>query len=137
MRGPQWRRYARSIVFALALPLLGCGGDDVPNLVGTWTGTIQNSVAGTGTLLLSISQSNIQLSGTWQTTYPDPNNNNGGTLSGTVDEPAIALVLTTTKSRACSFTVAANLEDDHHFTGTYASFNCATTEAGTLDVTRP
>src|SRR5690349_18541710 len=40
-----WRRYGWSIILALTLALLGCsGGDDEPNLTGTWTGTIQDSV---------------------------------------------------------------------------------------------
>jgi hypothetical protein len=30
-----WRRYAGSIVLALTLALLGCSGDEEPNLTGT------------------------------------------------------------------------------------------------------
>ncbi len=134
-----WRRYAGSIVLALTLALLGCSGDEEPNLTGTWTGTIQDSFAGPGTLLLSISQSGTQLTGTWQSTFSDTTNNNGGSLSGTVGgDNAIALVLTASRSQACSFTVAATRDgdNDNHFTGTYASFNCALAESGSLDVRR-
>ena len=138
MTGTPWRRYAGSIVLAITLALLGCSGDDKPNLAGTWTGTIQDSVAGFGTLLLTISQTDTQLTGTWQSTFPNPTNNNGGTLSGTVGDPAIALVLATSRSQACSLTVAATLDEDNdnHFTGTYASFNCALAQSGSLDVRR-
>jgi hypothetical protein len=87
---------------------------------------------------LSITQTDAQLSGTWQSTFPDPGNNNGGALSGTVGDPSVALVLSTSQTQACSYTVAATLDedDDNHFTGTYASFNCANTQTGNLDVTR-
>lgn len=136
MQGTQWRQYVGSIVLALAL--LGCGGDEEPTLTGTWTGTIQDSIAGTGAILLTISQRDAQLSGTWQFTFADPTNNNGGTLSGTGGNPAIALVLSTSQPQSCSFTVAANRDEDNeeHFTGTYATFNCARTQSGSLDVTR-
>ena len=79
MRGTSWRRYAGSIVLALTLALPGCSGDEGPNLAGTWTGTIQDSVA----------------------------------VAATRDE-----------------------DNNNHFTGTYASFNCALTESGSLDVRR-
>ena len=138
MTGTPWRRYAGSIVLTLTLALLGCSGDERPNLVGTWTGTIQDSVAGLGTLLLTISQTDTQLTGTWQSTFTAPTNNNGGTLSGTVGDPAIALVLATSRPQACSLTVAATRDEDNdnHFTGTYASFNCALAQSGSLDVRR-
>jgi hypothetical protein len=135
LSGTPWRKYAQSIMLALALALLGCG-DGVPNLAGTWTGTIQDSLAGTGALLLTIGQRDTQLSGSWQSTFPDPANNNGGNLSGTVGDASIALVLSASRPGACSFTVAANRDDDRHFTGTYASFNCGRAQGGTLDVTR-
>jgi len=134
-----WRKYAGSIVLALTLALLGCSGDEEPNLTGTWTGTIQDSVAGPGTILLTIAQSGTQLTGTWQTTFGDPANNNGGSLSGTVGGgTSIALVLTASRSQACSYTVAATRDEDNdkHFTGTYASFNCALAQSGTIDVRR-
>lgn len=136
MQGTQWRQYVGSIVLALAL--LGCAGDEEPTLTGTWTGTIEDNIAGTGAILLTISQNGAQLNGTWQFTFTNPINNNGGTLSGTGGHPAIALVLSTSQPQACSFTVAANLDEknDDHFTGTYANFNCARAQSGGLDVTR-
>jgi hypothetical protein len=136
MQGTQWRQYVGSIVLALAL--LGCSGDEEPTLTGAWTGTIEDNIAGTGAILLTISQSGAQLNGTWQFTFANPIDNNGGTLSGTGGNPAIALVLSTSQLQACSFTVAANLDEDNddHFTGTYAAFNCTRAQSGGLDVTR-
>ena len=136
MPGTPWRRYGGSIVLALVLALLGCSGDEERNLAGTWTGTVQDNIAGVGTILFTFSQSDAKVTGTWQSTFAESANNNGGTLSGTVGDPAIALVLTSTRSQACSFTVAANRDDENHFTGTYAAFDCARIESGSLDVTR-
>jgi hypothetical protein len=88
---------------------------------------------------LTISQNGTQLTGTWQSTFSDTTNNNGGSLSGTVGgDTSIALVLTASRPQACSYTVAATRDEDNdnHFTGTYASFNCALAQSGSLDVRR-
>jgi hypothetical protein len=136
MPGTPWRRHGWSIVLALTLALLGCSGDDEPDLTGTWTGTIQDSVAGTGTALFTFSQTGTNVNGTWQFTFQNPVNNSGGNLSGTAGDPAIALTLFAAQSQACSFTVVANFDDNDHFTGTYTAFNCALLPSGSLDVTR-
>jgi hypothetical protein len=139
MPGTFWRRYGGSLVLvlALALALPGCGDDD-SDLTGTWTGTVQDNLAGTGTILFTFTQTDSRLSGTWQITFADPGNNNGGTLSGTVSDPSITMVLSPSQPQACSFTVAAERDDDdeNHFTGTYAAFNCASPQSGSLDVNR-
>ena len=138
MPGASWRRYGWSIVLTLTLALLGCSGDDEPTLTGTWTGTIQDSVAGTGTALFTFSQTGTNVNGTWQFTFQNPANNNGGTLSGTAGNPAIALTLFAAQSQACSFTVVANFDEDDkgHFTGTYTARNCSPLQDGNLDVHR-
>ena len=46
MQWTPWRRYGGGIVLVLALAIFGCSGDEDRNLTGTWTGTIQDSVAG-------------------------------------------------------------------------------------------
>ena len=137
MLGTLWRRYGGSIVLvlALALALPGCGGDD-SDLTGTWTGIVQDNLAGTGTILFTFTQTDSRLGGTWQLTFADPRNNNGGTLSGTVSDPSITMVLSPSQPQACSFTVAAERDDEDHFTGTYAAFNCASSQSGSLDVNR-
>ena len=128
-------------MLALAVGLLGCSSDNAPKpLTGTWTGTLQDSLAGRGTLVLNISQANRQLTGTWQSTFPDGRNNNGGTLSGTgpTQDLMITMVWSAAQPGACSFTVTALLDnnDEDHVTGTYVPSNCAQPESGSLDVTR-
>ena len=136
----QWRPW-RWCVVALAVVLLGCSSDNAtPPLTGTWTGSLQDSLAGRGTLVLTISQTNRQLTGTWQSTFPDTRNNNSGTLSGTgpARDLLITMVWSTAQPGACSFTVTAMLDpnDDDHFTGTYVPVTCGQPESGSLDVTR-
>jgi hypothetical protein len=130
-----WRTYVGSLVLAVMVALLGCSGDE-PALTGTWTGTITDNLAGVGSLLFTISQTGNQLTGTWQSTFPDSTNNGGGTLSGTINDSSIALTLAAAQPRACSFTVAATRDNDHHFSGTYVALNCTRVENGTLEVNR-
>ena len=132
-----WRRYGGSIVLILTLALLGCGGGDDEDLTGTWTGTVQDSLAGPGTILFTLSQDDARLNGTWQLTLADTRGNNRGTLSGTVSDDSITMVLSSNPSPECSFTVAAERDDDDHFTGTYAaSSRCTLPQSGSLDVRR-
>jgi len=137
----QWRRW-RWCVLALGAALLSCSSDNDPKpLTGTWTGTLQESLGGRWTLVLNISQAQRQLTGTWQSTFPDGQYTNGGTLSGIgpAQDLLITMVWTTAQPGACSFTVTAMLDnnDEDHFTGTYSPFNCTQPESGSLDVTRP
>jgi len=131
-----WRRSAGRLVLAVTLALLGACGSDAPTLTGTWTGTITDNLAGTGSVLFTITETGNELTGTWQITFADPTNNNSGTLSGTIGGDAIALTLTAAQRQACSFTVAATRNDDHNFTGTYTASNCTRVETGSLDVSR-
>jgi hypothetical protein len=128
-------------VLMLVIALLSCSSDHDPQpLTGTWTGTLQDSLAGRGGLVLQISQTNRQLTGTWQSTFPDARNNNAGPLSGTGpgQDLMITMVWSSTQPGACSFTVTALLDinDEDHVTGTYVPFNCTQPQSGSLDVTR-
>ncbi len=137
MRQRPWRWW----VLALIVGLLSCSSDNAPKpLTGTWTGTLQDSLAGRGTLVLNLSQANRQVTGTWQSTFPDTRNTNGGTLSGTgpAQDLLITMIWSTAQPGACSFTITAMLDnnDEDHFTGTYVPFDCAPPESGSLDVRR-
>ena len=126
---------------ALAVILLGCASDHTtPPITGTWTGPLQESRAGRGTLVLTLSQTARQVTGTWQSTFPDVRYNNGGTLSGTRPPRDLlrTMVWATAQPGACSFTVTAMLDpnDDDHCTGTYVPMSCGQPTRGSLDVTR-
>ena len=72
MQGTRRQGYTRGLTLLLAMAILGCSEDTEPEpLTGTWTGTLQDSLGGRGTLRLEISQTNRQLMGTWQRTFAD------------------------------------------------------------------
>jgi len=98
-------------------------------------------------LLLHLSHVNTQLTGTWQQTFPDPQNTTGGTLTGTASrrltgnpsDVLITMLWAPAQAGDCGFTVEARLDNNdlNHFTGTYASTACPQAASGSLDVTRP
>jgi hypothetical protein len=136
MLGTPWRRYGGCLVLALALAIVGCGGgDDNLNLTGTWAGTVQDNIAGRGTILFTFSQTDSQVAGTWNIAF-GPTNTIGGNLSGSVSDHAITLSLSAQQLQGCSFAVGANGDGDNHFTGTYIPSNCTGIGGGTLDVNR-
>jgi hypothetical protein len=98
-------------------------------------------------LLLSLSQVNTQLTGSWQQTFPDAQHNAGGTLTGTASarvsgdprDVLITMIWSPTQTGACTFTVEAMLDNNDldHFTGTYTPVDCLQPTSGSFDVTRP
>ncbi len=143
---PRWPPSLGTLILAVMLALLGCSGGRESDLTGTWTGTLQDSRAGRGMLLLHLSHVTTQLTGTWQQTFPDPRNNTGGTLSGTASrrlagnpsDVLITMIWSPAQAEACTFTVEAMLDNNdlNHFTGTYAPGDCPQPVSGSLDVTR-
>jgi hypothetical protein len=122
---------------ALAVGTAGCGDSGEVSLTGTWSGPIQDSVAGPGTVRFTIDEENSPvLSGTWLATFDAPAETNGGTFSGTFDGHTITMTATSSLSTPCPLRATATLQGDHRFTGTYAAFNCSGAITGELDVTR-
>jgi hypothetical protein len=127
--------------------ILSCSGGDTTNdLTGAWSGTVQDSRAGRGTLLLSLSHVKTQLTGTWQQTFPEAQHNTGGTLAGTASpqitgnprDLVITMLWFPAQAEACTFTAEATRDNNDldHFTGTYAAVDCPEPASGSLDVTR-
>src|SRR5262249_56472808 len=135
MPGTLWRWYGVSLVLALAL--LRCTGGEA-DLTGTWTGTLIDSIAGTGTLRLTITQNTSQLTGTWQSTFADATNNGGGSLAGGVSEASTPLGLSAAQPQAGSLTGAGTPDstDERPLTRPYVTFKFARTRKGALDVRR-
>ena len=122
--------------------LAGCGGDDDnndTNVAGTFRGTIQDSIAGTGTITATLAQDGSDLRGTYQTTFADPRNNGAGSVDGEVHGNAVTLTaspsVTSFVPPACPFNVTAIVNGDQ-ISGTYAAFNCTVAVSGTVNLTR-
>ena len=140
-RGNRW--FSVQLVHILFICILlsalpGCGGDDDgdDSLSGTYVGTIQDAFAGTGTLQVTVSQSGSSLSGTFQSTFANPQQNNSGSISGTVNGEVVTVTLTPSVAAFCPFNATLTREDDDELTGTYVAFNCTVADNGTIDITR-
>jgi hypothetical protein len=115
--------------------LVGCGGDDGPNLGGTFEGTIQDSVAGTGTLRVTLAQTAADLSGTFQSSFANPADNDAGAVSGTVSGDRVVLTAVPSDLPICPFRVTGTVQGTR-ITGPYAAFNCTSALSGSIDVTK-
>jgi hypothetical protein len=137
------------LVGVVALTLTSCSGDDggdnsttsntsspFGSLSGNFTGSIQDSAAGTGTVRGTLSQSGTSISGTLQTFFANPNNNNSGTVSGTVNGTSVTLVFTSSVPTACPFNITLTQTSNTQLSGTYAAFNCTVAVGGTVSITR-
>ena len=135
------RRLARMcipVMVLIGIMLAGCGGDDSDddaNVAGTFRGTIQDSVAGTGTLTITLAQNGSDLTGTYQATFANPSNNGGGTVRGEVDGNAVTLTTSPSVPTACPFNATATVNGGQ-ISGTYAAFNCTVAASGTVNLTR-
>ena len=126
------------MVLVMCIGFIGCGGggggDDV-NVSGTFRGTIQDSVAGTGTATVTLAQDGSDLTGTFQTTFANPSNNGSGSVRGSVNGNTITLQTAPSVPTACPFNVTATVQGGQ-VTGTYAAFNCTVAASGTLTLTK-
>jgi hypothetical protein len=130
----------RAICFvAMSLCLSACddqpAGPTGPDITGTWTGTLNDSLAGVGTVRLTIIQSGSRLSGTWASTFQDPTFSNSGTLTGTYSGTSATITLTPGGQGACPFRVTAT-PTATAITGTYAAVNCQIAIGGSVTVTK-
>src|SRR5262245_1878957 len=66
------------------------------NLAGTWTGSANSNIAGSGTVDATTSQSAQTLSGSWSVRYPNAAYNNSGAVSGSILANTVTLNLSST-----------------------------------------
>lgn len=126
----------RLAALALLLTVLsactsGGGGPAAFDYSGQWTGTIQDSIAGTGTVSASLAQSGNQLGGTWSATFNA--GNNGGSLTGVITGNSVVIELYPSNPSLCPYRVVAN-RSGSSLTGDYSAFNCSGTITGTLSI---
>ncbi len=126
-------------VFAVCLSLPGCGGNSSTGptgnnaVAGNYSGSLQSSYAGAGTMFATIAQSGSSLSGTWGTATAL--GNNSGSLSGTASGSTVSLRATPSNPLTCPFNATATF-DGRVLTGTYAAFNCSVADGGTFSLAK-
>lgn len=135
--------YTLFVSLLMLTPMLGCeGGDDddgnappAVNVSGNFAGTVSDSIAGNGTLTLSLSQNGNNVSGTFQSRFANPASNNSGSVNGTVSGTTLELTVTPSNPNSCPFRVVGQATGTQA-TGTYAAFNCSAAVSGTVTLTR-
>lgn len=125
------------LVIALSTLLAACGssggGSASFDYSGTWTGTIQDSVAGQGNVTLTMTQNGDDLAGTWESTFAE--GTNGGSAVGVVNGNEVVLELHPSQATACPYNVVATRSGDT-LSGNYSAFNCTANVTGTLTISK-
>ena len=126
-----------AVMMMMTLLLAACHSSNPASpsdpFVGVWSGTLNDEVSGLGALTFVLNAGPAgSLTGTWAATFPDPANNNGGTLSATVPlGPPLVFGLDCAGSGAALFTMTAN---GNHMAGTYESVTCQRLRRGTAEL---
>ena len=141
MRGPMNRLWPMVAWLCLAAACGGGGGggsscENPPDLTGPWSGVINDSRAGGGTLTVTFNQTDCALGGGWQTAFANPSSNGNGNLSGSADGTAVSFTLITQVQGACGYKASGALQDGSEIAATFSTIgnNCASD--GTLDIIR-
>ncbi len=105
------------------------------SLNGAWTGSLLDSVAGPGTVHVSLFESGRSVSGSWSVTFGDSRHNNSGTAVGSIDGSTLSLILKPVVSAACGFDVTATY-DTPAIAGQYTGIECPVAVTGSVELTR-
>jgi hypothetical protein len=108
------------------------------NVAGSWSGTIDDSLGGTGTFTAEFSQTKNKVGGTWSAVFKDLTNN--GSISGTVttDSATIDLDHPLTGFPHCHSVLRAKPASDTSISGPYTVSSCGKLfkgEHGTISIT--
>lgn len=106
----------------------------IPDVAGSYTGTLQDADSGPGTITLTIAQKGNHITGVWGTSYPN-GEGNGGRLTGTVSRTSVHAKLTTPFAH-CFYTVLVSISVDR-FQGTFAdNRRCPEEDGGSFTIPR-
>ncbi|GEM_PF-5693216 len=104
--------------------------------VGNYTGTVNDALAGSGTLSFNLTQNLVWLVGSWSDTFANPANNNSGTAYGVVTGPSSLEILAVSNvAGACPF-VATGTFSGTTLSGNYTAIDCSVTDNGTFSVSQ-
>jgi len=128
------RLTAISLTAAIALTAcVSSGGLAGYNYSGSWAGAIEDSVAGSGSVTVTVTQSGADLAGTWQAVFDS--GTNGGSAIGIVNGSQVVLELQPASATACPYNVVATRSGDT-LSGNYSAFSCSISITGTLSITK-
>jgi hypothetical protein len=132
-----------SLALAFALAWGACGGSSSTSptsvsLNGNYSGPIADTVYGSGTILMTLSQNGSGLTGTYSSQFPAAGVQGGGSMSGTVNNgQSLSASLQPSNPILCPYQLTGTIAGGGaSISGTFASFNCTVTETGTFNVSR-
>lgn len=132
----------RCLLLVGVILMVACGsktptGPSATTVAGTWTGALSDNTIGPGSLRFTLNQSGSTVTGTWQSTWVNPANNNSGSLTGSSSGTGFSATMTPSVPTSCPFTATATLNSAKtQMTGTYAAFNCSVVSSGSFTVTK-
>ena len=137
-----YRRAISPLALMACAFLAACGGgggsscESPPDIAGPWSGTINDSAAGSGRLSVSFDQSQCSLGGSWQTAFAAPDASGSGTVTGDADGSSVSFTLVTKTPGACGYQATGALQGSDEISASFATVgsNCASN--GNLDILR-
>lgn len=137
-RSTSWLAAATLAAAIVAAACGGGGGKSIcgspPAIAGPWSGVLNDSAAGGGTLAIDFDQSDCSLGGTWQTSFPDVSLSGSGTITGNADGTDVTISLLTRVSGSCNYRVTGALQGTNEISGNYSTFGTSCARSGTFDV---
>lgn len=107
----------------------GPSGPSTTSVAGTWTGTVNDSLAGVVSASMTLAQSGATVSGTWAVS------GNSGSLAGSMSGSSLSAVLSPSNPLTCPYSLTAT-NSGSRLIGTYAAFNCSIPISGSIALTR-
>lgn len=126
------RVLAGGSLLAIVLLLAACQSTSF-SYSGSWKGSILDSVAGPGTVTVSMTEAGSDIVGTWQAVFSS--GSNGGSLTGVINGSSVVIDLEPSNTSACPYNVVAN-RSGSTVSGNYSAYNCTGTITGTLSITK-
>jgi hypothetical protein len=127
-------RYTTNL-YMIAQPL-GVVDASPASISGAWTGAVQDSSGGAGTLTLSLTQSDVRVAGTWSFVFLRSASNVSGTLAGAVFNGAVTLLLTPSTA-SCPIALQMNTSGSGTTTASYAPApSCSLANMGSATITK-
>ncbi len=104
----------------------------VPDVSGSYSGTIQDAKLGSGNIAADISQSGSDLTGGWEATFGGP-----GTLKGKVrPNSKVHARLKITGQGGCGLNIQGTFQNGNEIKGKYQVTGCKKSDHGTFDTFR-
>lgn len=134
----------RMLIVFSTLVSAGCG-DDTPTetaataVAGGWSGSIEDDLAGNGTISLTLSQAGASVSGTWSMDFPEaPSRNLAGSVSGILSGSTVTSTLSTAAATDCTLALTGVVAGSAQTTmaGGYTSNDCIPERTGSFTATR-